>query len=367
MIPDDDNLQLPDLEAQNKLSRTPCSCLVASNQCLAGRGIATMAINKLPTFSCSVNTAAFIAAVLIPVCAMLVPMYLSDRIRDISTTGILGETLRSSTRLVITESISIGCTLPLLSDMFMSRITAPASRRAEVMTLSTRHRLICILTSSGASVLYISLSDCYFMAYLYIVMNRTKVGQVGHSDRSMETAICDVNCICRSGSGGGGSNLLRGVRGSRGTEHAPEPRPVARARAALWSRLLIADLRSALPGQLRAERPGSAGVLCVHLQLLSCAGAMVLDPVAALSDTQDPGQRRAEGELVHAGLVLLYGDLRSCLDDIRLADLAGQRCPDPDRIHRGADTVCPAGHRAAYHAHAESRAGELLLACLSAS
>eukprot|EP01035_Chromulina_nebulosa_P003319 gene3319-4529_t len=74
VIPDDDNLQLPDLEAQNKLSRTSCSCLVASNQCLAGRGIATMAINKLPTFSCSVNTAAFIAAVLIPVCAMLVPM-----------------------------------------------------------------------------------------------------------------------------------------------------------------------------------------------------------------------------------------------------------------------------------------------------
>ena len=169
---DDDDLQLNNLEAQQTLLTTPCC---ANNQCL-GSCIAASENIKLP-FSCSVNTAAYCAVVLLPVCAMFAPMYLSDRIRAISTMGIFGEALRSSTRLVIAESISIGCTLPVLSDMFVDRITVPASRRAEAMSLSMQHRLLCVLVFSVASVLYISLSDCYFMAFLYIVLNRTKVGR----------------------------------------------------------------------------------------------------------------------------------------------------------------------------------------------
>eukprot|EP01036_Dinobryon_divergens_P041643 gene41643-55216_t len=162
---EDNNLQITDLEAQ----QTP---LGVSNQC-PGSCIATCTTVKLP-WNLSLDAVLYFAAVLVPVCAMFVPMFLSDRIHEISTMGVLGEALRTSTRLVIAESISIGCTLPVLSDMFVDRITVPASRRAETMSLSMRHRLLLTLTFLGTSVLYISLSDRYFMAFLYIILNRTK-------------------------------------------------------------------------------------------------------------------------------------------------------------------------------------------------
>lgn len=153
--PDEENQTQADIGAQK-----PC-CFIETS----GRSLETFIV---PSYW------AFILAALLPVCAMFIPLFLVERIREISTTGILGEALRTSTRLVIAESISIGCTLPVLSDMFVDRVTSPGSRIAAT-SLSMRHRLLFLVVFSLVSVLYLSLNDCYFMAFLYIVLNRSKV------------------------------------------------------------------------------------------------------------------------------------------------------------------------------------------------
>lgn len=172
-ISDIENPSPDDIEAQ----QTPPRCLEAIIPCL-GRGIAAVAIIEVPYFFCSMkmNTVIHFAAVLVPVSTMLAPIFLSDHIHEIFAMSILTDALRSSTRLVIVESIAIGCTLPVLSDMFVDRITVPASRRVEAMSLSMWHRVFYLATFSVSSILYVSLSDRYFMAFLYIVLYRTKVG-----------------------------------------------------------------------------------------------------------------------------------------------------------------------------------------------
>ena len=119
----------------------------------------------------------YVAVVLVVVCVMLAPLFVEViRIQNISN-SIFGDALRSSTRLMILESISIGCTLPTLSDAFLDRFTS--NEKNTKMTLSMWHRILFLLTFSIAGLLYLILSDYYLMAYLYISFNRVKVILVG--------------------------------------------------------------------------------------------------------------------------------------------------------------------------------------------
>jgi hypothetical protein len=72
----------------------------------------------------------YVAIVLAAVCTMLVPLITEvGRIHNISNGGILGDTLRTSTRLMILEeSISIGCTLPTIFDVFLDQLLPCCNR-----------------------------------------------------------------------------------------------------------------------------------------------------------------------------------------------------------------------------------------------
>lgn len=118
----------------------------------------------------------YIVFVVVAVFAMFVPIFINFRgIHAVSYSGTFGDTLRTSTRLKIMESISIGCSLPMLSDKFLDQVTDKNAR----MTLSMWHRILFLLAVSISSILYLNLSDYYFMPYLYIVLNDTKILLVG--------------------------------------------------------------------------------------------------------------------------------------------------------------------------------------------
>eukprot|EP01036_Dinobryon_divergens_P034433 gene34433-44484_t len=116
----------------------------------------------------------YIAVVLVTICAMLVPLFIEvTRIQTISRSGIFGDALRTSTRLIIVQSISIGCTLPTLSDVFLDRFNSN-EKNSTKWTRGMWYRILFLLTFTIAGVLHISLSDYYFMPYLYIVLSRSK-------------------------------------------------------------------------------------------------------------------------------------------------------------------------------------------------
>ena len=73
------------------------------------------------------------------------------------------------------EGISIGCALPMLSDKFLDQVTDKNTK----MTLSMWHRILFLVAFTISSILYLNLSDYYFMPYLYIVLNDTKIFLVG--------------------------------------------------------------------------------------------------------------------------------------------------------------------------------------------
>ena len=118
----------------------------------------------------------YVIIVAISVCAMIVPIFIQyTRLQNISNSGIVGVAIRTSTRLMIMESMSIGCTLPMLSDNLLDRFTDKNTK----LTLSMWHRNLFLFTCSISGFLYLCLSDYYFMPYLYIVLIRTKVLLVG--------------------------------------------------------------------------------------------------------------------------------------------------------------------------------------------
>ena len=118
----------------------------------------------------------YVAIVMLTFFALLLPLFVQYiEVENISKNGIFGNDLRTSTRLMIMESISIGCTLPMLSDNFLDRVTD----RNTKMTLSMWHRILFLMIFSIAGILYLSLSEYYFMPYLYIVLSRFKVLVVG--------------------------------------------------------------------------------------------------------------------------------------------------------------------------------------------
>ena len=165
VITDENNMAINGVEAQTLvLTKSP---LPVNRQCCK--------------FSLNINITVliYVAVVILSVCAiMLVPLFLEvTRIQNISKSGIFGDALRISTRLMIMESISIGCTLPILSDVFLDRFTS--NNKKAKMTLSMWHIILFLLAFTMAGILHISLSDCYFMAYLHIVLTHSKVIVIG--------------------------------------------------------------------------------------------------------------------------------------------------------------------------------------------
>ena len=178
VLNDEENVLHTDTEAP----KVSFPCVGACNQSLAS----------------AMNVSLYFAMVLVPMFAMLAPLFFSESIHQFSTNGELGKTLRSSTRLLIAESISIGCTLPGLSDIFVERVTPPGATQG--MSLSMRHRLLFLLTLSLVGVLYISLRDFYFMPFLYIVLNRIKVRYDRIElcfvlDRKIKFSVCLMNTV----------------------------------------------------------------------------------------------------------------------------------------------------------------------------
>ena len=118
----------------------------------------------------------YVMFVTVIIVVMFIPIFIQfPEIYTVSNSGIFGDILRKSVRLKIMESISIGCTLPMLSDKFLDQVTD----RNTKMTLSMWHRILFLVAFFISSILYLNLSDTYFMAYLYIVLNNTKVLLVG--------------------------------------------------------------------------------------------------------------------------------------------------------------------------------------------
>eukprot|EP01036_Dinobryon_divergens_P025800 gene25800-34386_t len=116
----------------------------------------------------------YIVFVVVTIFAMFIPIFF-EFTNTTGSFGVFGDTLRTSTRLKIMESISVGCALPMLSDKFLDQVTDKNTK----MTLSMWHRILFLVAFSISSILYLNLSDYYFMPYLYIVLNNTKVLLVG--------------------------------------------------------------------------------------------------------------------------------------------------------------------------------------------
>ena len=167
VIPVDDH-HIDDVEAGQKPTILPNSHSNNSNN-------SSNSINK--DFK-KLNSIALIYSVfvVVTVCAMFIPIFISFRgIRSVSYSGIFGDALRNSSRLKIMEGISIGCALPMLSDKFLDQVTDKNTK----MTLSMWHRILFLVAFTISSILYLNLSDYYFMPYLYIVLNDTKIFLVG--------------------------------------------------------------------------------------------------------------------------------------------------------------------------------------------
>eukprot|EP01036_Dinobryon_divergens_P027822 gene27821-36656_t len=97
-------------------------------------------------------------------CLCLSPLFISElqpRIRSISQTGSLGDILRSSVTIKVSEGITIGSTLPVMMDIFLDKI-----ENISVLNLTNTFIAIFVIITSGT--LYLSLNDRYFMTYLYI-------------------------------------------------------------------------------------------------------------------------------------------------------------------------------------------------------
>jgi hypothetical protein len=132
--------------------------------------------NSTSRFTLRMIALIYVAVMTVTIFAMFIPIFMQfEGIRNVADVGIFGDTLKTSTRLKIIEGISIGCTLPMLSDNFLNKITD----KDTTMNLSMWHRLLFLAICSISSVLYLSFSDNHFMPYLYILLNHTKVLLVG--------------------------------------------------------------------------------------------------------------------------------------------------------------------------------------------
>lgn len=106
----------------------------------------------------------------------LIPLlFFEEAINRVSNQGIFGETLRKSLNLKISESICIGCTLPMLVDIFLDGF----SSARKLLTISMMQRTILLVSFSIASAAYLSFGDFHFMPFLYICLIRSKVLLLG--------------------------------------------------------------------------------------------------------------------------------------------------------------------------------------------
>ena len=124
------------------------------------------------------NLLAYIALVIVFTVLIIAPIFICDKtVRSISDQGILGDTLRTSINLKIAESICIGSTLPMLSDIFLDRFSRgkEISGRMNMM----QNRALFIIAFSMSSIIYLTLGDHEFMPFLYICLYRTKILIVG--------------------------------------------------------------------------------------------------------------------------------------------------------------------------------------------
>ena len=128
--------------------------------------------------SFSWNSSKFLTIVVISTSvAVFLPIFIFDGMKNISNEGIFGETLRTSINLKIAESICIGSTLPMLSDIFLDRISnvKQITGRMNMMQIRT----LLLISFSISSAIYLAVGDYVFLPFLYICLFRTKILVVG--------------------------------------------------------------------------------------------------------------------------------------------------------------------------------------------
>ena len=128
--------------------------------------------------SFSWNSSKFLTIVVISTSVVVfLPLFIFDGMKNISSQGIFGETLRTSINLKIAESICIGSTLPMLSDIFLDRISKvrQITGRMNMMQIRT----LFLISFSISSAIYLALGDYVFLPFLYICLYRTKLLVVG--------------------------------------------------------------------------------------------------------------------------------------------------------------------------------------------
>ena len=132
----------------------------------------------MPRASISWNSSKFLTFVVLSTSvAVFLPIFIFDGIKNVSNEGIFGETLRTSINLKIAESICIGSTLPMLSDILLDRISKVRQITGRLnMTLI---RTILLISFSISSAIYLAVGDYAFMPFLFICLFRTKVLVIG--------------------------------------------------------------------------------------------------------------------------------------------------------------------------------------------
>ena len=121
---------------------------------------------------------AFSAVVVVSTIVTILPIFLFEEMENISNRGIFGETLRGSINLKIAESICIGSTLPMLSDVFLDNFSTRVKEISGRMNLM-QNRTVFLIAFSVSSIIYLSLVDYDFLPFLYICLYRTKCLVVG--------------------------------------------------------------------------------------------------------------------------------------------------------------------------------------------
>ena len=107
----------------------------------------------------------YLALCIIIIFIGLTPLFIVDlqpRIHEISVNGTLGTVLRTSVTIKVMAGISIGTTLPVMTDVVLDKI----SNISFVDLNTTFVILLVIIIVFGTS--YLSLNDQYYMTYLYV-------------------------------------------------------------------------------------------------------------------------------------------------------------------------------------------------------
>ena len=105
-----------------------------------------------------------LAVCILAACICLVPLFipeLQSRIHAISERGTLGNVLRTSVTVKVMAGICIGTTLPVMVDIVLDKFS-------NISFSELTNTCVVLLVIILSDILYLSLNDQYYMAYLFV-------------------------------------------------------------------------------------------------------------------------------------------------------------------------------------------------------